>query len=448
MIQLRLTSSLLNVSAAPGLGATTYGEEPTKQRSGKKDATGYLLKPSKITALRYIMVERMTGRRFSGDKGKVREAFDWRSSLFSIFISNLSMRVSRHLLWDALWIMVESQTFSSNIVADKEDRLLSHLSDTGRRKMLFWPLKRQIRDTWKGLGSECMYEAIDTRRKGREERGKAHMVVYKNTDRRNSAEAKIDGRSYIDVVKTGKDRSIQIENKDYSRDKGVDSEQRRNSNLGVSMVVVDGEMGKQSQAKSISQTEEMLDLDVKIPQEEMKWLENCVIGRLNQNIMYDQVKETVAGLNLDVMVIPLSNVRILLQFQDMEDAQSFIEHPREFMDICYSKFHFLDDSGEKTISEVWLKLKGVPLFLWHQNFFKELTNRWGKFIKVADMTVERRTMVADWILIEIHDKTVIPLVASGTWRRIKFLSKLMLTMASPTIEFQKAPESRAFPIMF
>ncbi|OMO76057.1 hypothetical protein COLO4_25686 [Corchorus olitorius] len=105
-----------------------------------------------------------------------------------------------------------------------------------------------------------------------------------------------------------------------------------------SLICFDDEVGegKQSQAKSISQTEEMLDLDVEIPQEEMKWLENYVIGRLNQNIMYDQVKQTAAGLNLDAVVIALS----------------------------------------MTVSEVWLKLEDVPLFLWHQNFFKELMNRW------------------------------------------------------------------------
>ncbi|OMO94154.1 hypothetical protein COLO4_16499 [Corchorus olitorius] len=368
------------------------------------------------------MVVRMTERWFSG---QVREAFDWRSSLFSVFISNLSRRVSRLLLWDAfmdygrvadVFIQRRSRQIGSTTFAfvrywNEKDALLA--------------LENANQGYLEGVRIRT-HEAIDTRRQGRGERGKAHMAVYKNIDRRNSTEAKIDGRSYIDVVKTGKDRSNQIE-KDCSRDKGADNEQRRNSDLGVSMVVVDGEMGKHSLTKSISQAEvETLDLDVEITQEEMKWLENCVIGRLNQNIMFDQVKETVAVLNLDAVVIPLSNVIILLQFQNMEDAQSFIEHPGEFMDICCSKFHFWDDSGEETVNEVWLKLEGFPLFLWHQNFFKELTNRWGKFIKVAYITVERRTMVAAWILIEICDKITIPLVASGTWRRNKFSIKIVV----------------------
>ncbi|OMO77213.1 hypothetical protein COLO4_25279 [Corchorus olitorius] len=94
--------------------------------------------------------------------------------------------------------------------------------------------------------------------------------------------------------------------------------------------------------------------------------------------------------------------------------QSFLDQPGKFMEICCSKFHFWDDSGEENIREIWVKLKDVPLFLWHLNFFKEFTSRWGKFIKLADVSMERSTLIAAWV----------SLISYGTWRKNKFSIKI------------------------
>ncbi|OMP02220.1 hypothetical protein COLO4_11272 [Corchorus olitorius] len=116
------------------------------------------------------------------------------------------------------------------------------------------------------------------------------------------------------------------------------------------------------------------------------------LSRLKKDVVL--VKDTVAGLKFKVVVIPLSNVKVLLQFQNEEEMQSFMGCPSEFMEICCSKFHYWDDSGEGKESESWIKLEGVPLFLWHQNFFKEVVSKWGNFIKVAEVTSDRSSLVA------------------------------------------------------
>ncbi|OMO78330.1 Multi antimicrobial extrusion protein [Corchorus capsularis] len=72
---------------------------------------------------------------------------------------------------------------------------------------------------------------------------------------------------------------------------------------------------------------------------DMKWLERCIVGRLNPYISVDYVRDTVSGLKLNAIVIPLSNVRVLLQFQKEEEMQSFLTNPGELMEICSSKFH-------------------------------------------------------------------------------------------------------------
>ncbi|OMO62474.1 putative glycosyl transferase [Corchorus olitorius] len=58
--------------------------------------------------------------------------------------------------------------------------------------------------------------------------------------------------------------------------------------------------------------------------EEMKWLERCVVGRLNPFTTIDQVKETVAGRKLNAEVIPATIERssfaavwILVEVQDI-----------------------------------------------------------------------------------------------------------------------------------
>ncbi|OMO54165.1 hypothetical protein CCACVL1_28003 [Corchorus capsularis] len=96
------------------------------------------------------------------------------------------------------------------------------------------------------------------------------------------------------------------------------------------------------------------------------------------------------------------------------------------MEMCSSKFHLWDDSGEERISQVWIKVEGVPLFLWHPNFFQEIASSWGKLIKVTDVTLERSTMVAAWFLIEVQNKACFPPIFVGSWRGFRFVLRISI----------------------
>ncbi|OMO68883.1 hypothetical protein COLO4_29363 [Corchorus olitorius] len=250
-----------------------------------------------------------------------------------------------------------------------------------------------------------VYKARDTRRHKSCEKNIQNFARCKEKGNFVYAKTNLDGRSYRDVVISVKDAARSVAIRDRYEEMGVVFEQSKDSVLGVGDDPVSDERMAIGKLKNIavnsdiesenigvngddesdivkslsiltSKPMEVLDMEVEIPQKDMEWIEKFVIGSLNKNVTFAQVKETVVALNLNALVIPSSNVRVLLQFNSIEETQSFLDHPGELMEVCCSKFRCWDDSGEESLSEAWIKLEGVPLFLWHQNFFIELSSRW------------------------------------------------------------------------
>ncbi|OMO62222.1 hypothetical protein COLO4_33176 [Corchorus olitorius] len=246
--------------------------------------------------------------------------------------------------------------------------------------------------------------------------------------RKGRGAAKVDGRSYKEVV-MARNREI-VQRRQKSGDSSKSGEKAKNVYLEKEAIVPVGVMVNNHEEETFDPMKDFSDKGKVSEVEEVDKITNspekagpalgfdvvdeglsddrCVIGRLNPSITLEHVKDTVAGLKLNAIVIPLSNIRIMLQFFKEEDMQSFLAAPGEFLELCCYKFHQWDDSGEDRFSQVWVKMEGIPLFLWHQNVFKEIAEIWGTCIKVADLTVERSTMVAAWVLVEVQNKACIP----------------------------------------
>ncbi|OMO60149.1 hypothetical protein COLO4_33926 [Corchorus olitorius] len=132
-----------------------------------------------------------------GDKGQASVLVDWRSKLFSVFIANLSIRVSRHALWDSF----SDYGRVADVFIQRRNRQKGPTTYAFDR---FWNEK----DAYLGLvkadqryleGSRIRtYKARDTKKQKWIGRSKEHCEMV-------CVESKLDGRSYRDVVNSVKE---------------------------------------------------------------------------------------------------------------------------------------------------------------------------------------------------------------------------------------------------
>ncbi|OMP14140.1 hypothetical protein COLO4_00259 [Corchorus olitorius] len=345
---------------------------------------------------------------------------DWRSNLYSIFVTSLSHRVTRNALWDAFSDYGHLADVFIHRGGERKGRTTFAFVRYWREKDAFSALQKADSRYLEGVRIK-VYKAKLTNRGHLAEKSLKSQEAFNEKMTYNPIGAKVDGRSFKEVVCN--------HNSGNSARKNSDGDQvgmLLNSDKSNQVPVKSQTDKRMFIGSSSGQTFEEKNIDVDIPVEEVAWLERSVIGRLNPNTSFDHVIKTVSGLNLKVKVKPISNVRVLLQFEDVGEMENFIAKPGNLMEIRCSSFHYWDDSGDERVSEAWLKLEGVPLFLWHQNFLKELASRWGKVIKVADITADRKSFVAAWLLVEISDPALIPPIFNGYWKSNKFSIKVSI----------------------
>ncbi|XVE88637.1 hypothetical protein DITRI_Ditri19aG0085500 [Diplodiscus trichospermus] len=172
----------------------------------------------------------------SQGKHKAKNSFDWRAKLFTVFISNLSRRVSNRALWEA---------FNSY---GKYYEMMNAIKMGNKRKI----------DGRFIFVKKANYGWVERRRRG------SNRDVER-TDKPTSSQGKgpyvCDSRSYNDVRLS----SFQVESgKNEETVKGVSTFKPLKD--------------EEPRVEDISEVK----FDFAIPEEELVWLECCIVGRLKE----------------------------------------------------------------------------------------------------------------------------------------------------------------------
>ncbi|OMO89117.1 hypothetical protein COLO4_19923 [Corchorus olitorius] len=292
------------------------------------------------------------------------ESIDWRSNLSSIFISNLSVEVSRYALWDA---------FSDyGKVADVFIQRRSRQNGTTSFVFVRYWKEKEVSLALK-KAHFLFLEGIPIR----VSQARIRQEKKQEFGRKVHTQTKMDGRTFKEVVinakantigdsdHRGNDTSLVANEKTPDQRDRVDPGDKaykeqgneRTSPSNENMTVLDPNPNQE------------LDFKAEIPSEDMQWLERCMVGKLNPNVILEQIQETVAGLNLNASMSPLSNVRVLFQFQNMEDMQSFLDHPKikdvvEIPSIIVGKWRRNKVVIKASIDESFLMIGCLSLVSW------------------------------------------------------------------------------------
>ncbi|XVF88724.1 hypothetical protein PTKIN_Ptkin19aG0073700 [Pterospermum kingtungense] len=153
---------------------------------------------------------------------------------------------------------------------------------------------------------------------------------------------------------------------------------------------------------------EEVSFNVNISDKEMEWLQSCVFGRLKCSEGVGEVRKMLLDNGYSCQVCPLGGFSLCIIFNSLEDRLSFLDKSGVIASPLLDDIGLWNDSWRQRKSNVWVILKGVPLQLWNANFFESLANRWGSFICLDENTLHRRKLDEARILVNVESKLKIP----------------------------------------
>ncbi|XVF85982.1 hypothetical protein PTKIN_Ptkin17bG0160800 [Pterospermum kingtungense] len=320
-------------------------------------------------------------RPFDGGK---RVEGDWRANFHSVFINNLSKRVSKQSLWEAF--------NAYGRVADVYINFHSNKSYT----FAF------VRYKWEGESRKAIVEGDNRVIDGRMIRVKKAFSGWKAME--------------VNMVRK---RPVVSESKNASRVWHAKERKSYKEALVGSVVSLDAvayqeglEKTKKSdeglRKKQIDDETMEFSFNLEVPENEMSWLENSVIGRLKEQRSLERIRETLVVNGIKCQVSPMGGASCCLIFESSNDMNSFLDRDQVVAIPFLDEFHVWDRSLVQRKVDVWVILDEVPLQLWNEYFFKSLANQWGSYIKIDECTLKRERLDYARILVKVESKFNIP----------------------------------------
>ncbi|GMP47644.1 hypothetical protein CsSME_00015299 [Camellia sinensis var. sinensis] len=112
------------------------------------------------------------------------------------------------------------------------------------------------------------------------------------------------------------------------------------------------------------------------------------------------------GVNF-VTIKPLGGVKVLLQFNTVEDMKEMLQGSRWWLETWFDEVYEWH-CREFTLSRrVWLAIEGVPLNAWNSTTFTKIASNWGRVFSVDGKTSSRMELERGKVLVETNFKNSI-----------------------------------------
>ena len=311
---------------------------------------------------------------------------DWRSSLLSIFVGNLSNRVSKSALWEAFLeygrvVDVYIPRFSKSSPKGYTFAFVRYKSESDMRKAIVFGNNRRI-DGRTIRVNKATHEWKEKKKYEWQEKSQKLPLTG-----RGSAAFR-DNRTYKEVLLVP---STNI-----------------NENLIEKGFL--GDKVNNVEVSAPSNKPEKVEYDLDIPKSEMEWLDRSAIGRIRDGFSLSEIANYLEVEGLCCQVSPMDCISVLLVFCSKMEMVDSIKDER-----IKSRFVDVIPWGESVMKRetfVWVLLEEVPLQVWHNKFFESLGNRWGSFVCLDDCTINRSRLDVARMLIRVESSLRIPSTVS------------------------------------
>ncbi|KAI7994350.1 hypothetical protein LOK49_LG11G01162 [Camellia lanceoleosa] len=138
------------------------------------------------------------------------------------------------------------------------------------------------------------------------------------------------------------------------------------------------------------------------------WVKTCAVGIVRDYKIIPMIEEAmrIEGVNF-VIIKPLGGVKVLLQFNTMEDMKEMLQGSRWWLETWFDEVYEWH-CREFTLSRrVWLAIEGVPLNAWNSATFTKIASNWGRVFSVDGKTSSRMELERGKVLVETNFKNSI-----------------------------------------
>ena len=159
-------------------------------------------------------------------------------------------------------------------------------------------------------------------------------------------------------------------------------------------------MGERRSGKEVVVTPEVPFLDIHPEEELLVELERCFVGFLVSHMEAEAVKTCLFMEGwIGIEVVPMGEKMVLLKGNRREDIVKARAKKRDWWKATFSKVVPWSPNLVATSRRVWVQLRGIPLHIWHENFFKRVGNLFGSFLDFDEKTASRKRLDVANILI-------------------------------------------------
>jgi len=125
-------------------------------------------------------------------------------------------------------------------------------------------------------------------------------------------------------------------------------------------------------------------------EDDLKWAQSGVLATVVKGEAITLVQSRVedAGF-VDLDIILLGADRVFLRSTSEKETMVVIEEAKEFFDLLFSNFVRWNKEAIPFRRGAWLRLFGIPIHAWSENFFKLCVMDCGTFLCTDDISLER-----------------------------------------------------------
>ncbi|WJX17882.1 hypothetical protein P8452_07743 [Trifolium repens] len=205
----------------------------------------------------------------------------------------------------------------------------------------------------------------------------------------------MDGRNKESVKKTRKQNESPSEKSKYN---GWDRTKTGNlsyADAAGRQTSKNGEGQRNSTTNNSQKTHEAKrewrGLSFETNEEDRAWARKGLIGLVKHVDEVPLLQQKILDIGITtVKIIPMGGRKVFLQPVEDEDLSELIKDAEEFFNHWFVKIKEWSPKEVSSDRAIWIRLYGVPVHAWRENFFKKMLELTGEVIVMDDDTINKR----------------------------------------------------------
>ncbi|MCI18217.1 sulfate transporter, partial [Trifolium medium] len=142
--------------------------------------------------------------------------------------------------------------------------------------------------------------------------------------------------------------------------------------------------------------------------EDVQWAHNGVVATVINGEAISVVQNRIADAGFaDLTIIQMGADKVLVRSTSDTDVVNILYGAKEFFNMIFSNWVRWNKEVVPSQRGAWVRLYGIPLHAWNENFFKLCVFDCGRFLRVNSYTVEKDRLDYTRILIATSDLEVV-----------------------------------------